>query len=101
MNAPAFNAAILHAIAVGLDRLNDGDPGDRNVADRVIADMARNGLVFERGGFVPSNEATCGYVRGSDGPEYVFIMGNGSWSRPVEGVTLFLDEGCSIPLRTL
>jgi hypothetical protein len=102
MNTTTLSPALLHTLAVGIDRLNDGDPGDRAVADRVVADMARaHGLVFERGGFVPVGEATSGYVLGAEGPEYAFITGNGSWSRPVAGHTLYLDEGCLIPLRAL
>lgn len=97
-----LSPAILHAISVGIDRLNDGDLGDRAVADKVVREvLASTGLVFERGGFVPATEATSGYVLTETGTAYVFVMGNGSWSRPVAGMTLYLDEALTTPLRTL
>ena len=97
-----LSPALLHTLAVGIDRLNDGDIGDRAVADNVVREvLASTGLVFERGGFVPATEATSGYVGTEDGPAYVFVMGNGSWSRPVAGMTLYLDEALTTPLRTL
>lgn len=97
-----LSPALLHTLAVGIDRLNDGDIGDRAVADNVVREvLTSTGLVFERGGFVPAAEATSGWVGTEDGPAHVFVMGNGSWSRPVAGMTLYLDEGLLVALRTL
>jgi len=97
-----LSPALLHALSIGIDRLNDGDLSDRAVADKVVREvLASTGLVFERGGFVPATEATSGYVATENGPAYVFVMGNGSWSGPVAGKTLYLDEGLLVALRTL
>lgn len=42
----------LRALSVGVDRLNDGDPKDRQDADAVIQEMAILGYVFSGTSFV-------------------------------------------------
>ena len=96
--------AILRAIAVGIDRLNDGDPEDCQNADEAQkALVAAARLLARNGQCYLAYEATDGYVLGGEEKgTYVFQTASGAWSGDAEvGQTLYLDADCTVPLRDI
>ena len=95
--------AVLQALATGIDRLGDGDPTDCIAAVEARKDLARAGYITENGQCYPASEASQGYVRGLEElGHYTHVTFDGSWSKAVNpGSTLFLDEECTIALRTI
>jgi hypothetical protein len=65
-----FTRNMLRALAVGVDRLNDGDLRDRAAADDVVADLEQFGYVYQRPGSFLSRNAL--FVNGSMHPEGVW-----------------------------
>jgi hypothetical protein len=50
-----YSKETLRALGVGVDRLNDGDLDDRAAADVVVAQMLREGYLYEAGRFLSRN----------------------------------------------
>jgi hypothetical protein len=78
-----YSKEMLRALGVGVDRLNDGDPKDREAADAVVAEMHQEGYLYEAGRFVSRNACL---VNGHMCPD-------GAWSKD-----LTLDEKASVVL---
>ncbi len=99
-NTIELTPAILCTLATGIDSLNDGDDGDCAAAMEAKKVLARAGYVVSGiSGYRPATEATSGYIAGGT---YVFVTAAGHWSKRVKpGSTLFLDEECAVPLRTV
>lgn len=95
--------AVLQALATGIDRLGDGDDNDGIAASEARKSLALAGYITENGQCYPVSEATYGYVRGLEElGHYTHVTYNGSWSKAVNpGSTLYLDEKCTVALRTL
>ncbi len=99
-----LSLSVLRTLAEGIDRLNDGDDADRKAADETSKVLAQAGYVADNGQCYPISQTTSGYVQGEafESGTHVFQTFDGSWSKPVEpGTTLFFDEECTIPLRTI
>lgn len=98
-NTITLSLSVLRTLAEGIDRLNDGDDRDRQAADETRKVLAQAGYVVENGQTYPATETTDGYIAGGT---HVFITAAGHWSKRVKpGSTLFLDEECTVPLRTV
>jgi len=103
MNKPS--KAILECLAHGLYDLNKGDLSDRATADQVEIEMLKeHDLILQHGEWVPSAEATHGYVfRNNDG---VYVSRcNGVWHDPdgvplTKGSVVFFDYGCAHSIAT-
>lgn len=109
--------AVLRALATGVDRLNDGDPDDRKAADEADARVLTNyGLVRERTAFIPKEGACSGYIRSGGSCLYAWEAGFDYGARPpsgwlytvfgdtlpvATGTTIYADEACTVPLRTV
>ena len=90
--------AVLRALAVGIDRLNDSDETDLAIRDEAEATLARAGYCAENGRCYPVADAVHGYVNG----EYVYRVRENEWSKPVSpGSVLTLDPEGKVPLRTV
>lgn len=111
--------AVLRAVGVGVSRLNDGDPGDRRVADEVDGRVLANyGFTREHGAaYIPKEEAHSGYIRLPGGtciwaweaginhgapPPSGWLYSAFNDVLPVaQGTTIYADEDCTVPLRTV
>lgn len=88
---------VLRALAVGIDRLNDGDLHDRKVRLEAEKALARAGYIASHGACFPASEATHGYVNGKE----AYMGYDTEWNLPVKpGDVLTLDEEGTTPLRT-
>jgi len=98
---------VLRALAAGLDRLNDGDEGDRAQADAVALQVFQAArLAWDGHGFCPASEATHGYVEINGAGVYAYQTASGAWSafafgNVEEGTRLYFDEACTLFMRNV
>ena len=95
---------VLRALAEGVDRLNDGDPDDRRVAEQVEHFMlTEHGIVLERMTWVPKEQVTQGYVLGGTQPVVAFQNVEDQWTTGTQvlppGTKVYLDADCTLFLR--
>lgn len=96
MDTIALTPEVLRALALGLDRLNDGCSNDRATALAAQAQIIKAGWVVDNGWCRPVEDACEGYINGQ------YARFNGTWNIPVKsGDVLTFDEEGTLPLRIL
>lgn len=93
---------MLRALAIGLDRLNDGDIKDRAMVKTVAQQVYREtDKVWNGRSFVDWQEVKSGFVKGPDGsgvPAWEDVKDQWRWDGGliVPGTPVYLDEACLI-----
>lgn len=97
---------MLEALAEGVMRLENGDPGQVAIAQAVRRSMAEKGFALSRGEWIPAAEVSGGYVKkgvyasqGIGGRWWVDGYAEAQELAPAQ--TLYLDYDCTVPLRTV